>query len=297
MIIYSASPDIEDDAFATIHPLVKTCIKKGDAASDALVIGHLKEFIPIVAILLKVRGEAVRAMGDSLRDVYSVIKADTTDVGARRISLVVLRGAELLLPWMPVRRHHTTSSLGSNTCFPPIGDELLTGDALLQKEVTARTGELSCVVLSPSCDLVVRSGCLQKILVASCGPVSTFLKAAAVGDATTGVEKLKKSLPKHLTADQVSGYFCLPALPESLPMMVVDVKSLDLVSRSDIGKGGEHRYHRVTSVDSPFRERIAWAYIQVAGRPGVPDLDAMKMAETLIDIVKSPTPGTHAQSN
>ena len=32
-------------------------------------------------------------------------------------------------------------------------------------------------------------------------------------------------------------------------------------------------YIRVVSIDSPFREQIAWAYLNTAGRPGVPDRD------------------------
>jgi hypothetical protein len=30
---------------------------------------------------------------------------------------------------------------------------------------------------------------------------------------------------------------------------------------------------RVASVDSPFREQIAWAFVQIAGRPALPDRD------------------------
>ena len=55
--------------------------------------------------------------------------------------------------------------------------------------------------------------------------------------------------------------------------MTAELKRLQLIDLKLIGENDECEYCRVASVDSPFREMITWAYLQVTGRPGLPDRD------------------------
>jgi CTP synthase len=50
------------------------------------------------------------------------------------------------------------------------------------------------------------------------------------------------------------------------------LRDLELIPVDGIA-GDAAKYLRVASVDSPFREQIAWAFVQIAGRPAVPDRD------------------------
>ena len=54
--------------------------------------------------------------------------------------------------------------------------------------------------------------------------------------------------------------------------MAADLRELELISLSDIGLK-DKPFIRIASLDSPFRELVSWAYVQVSGRPGLPDRD------------------------
>ena len=55
--------------------------------------------------------------------------------------------------------------------------------------------------------------------------------------------------------------------------MAAQLRKLELLSITDEGFEGADgaTYDRVASIDSPFREALSWAYLQIAGRPGLPD--------------------------
>ncbi len=57
--------------------------------------------------------------------------------------------------------------------------------------------------------------------------------------------------------------------------MTACLRDLELIGVDRVAASGEagKDYRRICSVDSPFREQLAWAYLQIAGRPGVPDRD------------------------
>jgi len=46
---------------------------------------------------------------------------------------------------------------------------------------------------------------------------------------------------------------------------------------------GEAGFTRIASIDSPFREQIAWAHLQIAGRPGVPERDIDKWTQEILE--------------
>ena len=84
-------------------------------------------------------------------------------------------------------------------------------------------------------------------------------------------DRLRKAV---LTQGFYQSVIMVPALSGAIPPMAANLKDLQLIPIGDIGSG--KAYERVASVDSPFKETIAWAYLQIACRPGLPerDLDA-----------------------
>ena len=75
--------------------------------------------------------------------------------------------------------------------------------------------------------------------------------------------------------------------------MVANLKRLELLEWEQIRLGGDEndedqpardgRFKRVASTDSPFREMVVWAYLRVAGRPGLPDIDVEAWLDMLSD--------------
>ena len=152
--------------------------------------------------------------------------------------------------------------------IPPLEDNLLTGDILFVHGGDRNTPESFRLLLSPSCDLVVRSNGKSKIdwaLVAKCEPLQKYVNSVK---ATAKIHSgdLAKRLPGFLSQPHVGGCVPLPALIE------------------DIGPREENdqKYLRLASIDSPFREYIVWAFLTVTGRPGIPERDLNEWAQEII---------------
>ena len=74
--------------------------------------------------------------------------------------------------------------------------------------------------------------------------------------------------------------------------MTAELKRLELIELSKIGENEESEYHRVISVDSPFREMIIWGYTQGAGRPGLPERDFKSWAKEICSGIANLNEGT-----
>lgn len=280
LIFYSALIQQQHEDWAK-HDFIRCCRKAMKSESE--IVGILNDFQPHIETLRAVRLEAVTSIGRSLRDVCSVIWSESDDDDERNelIGRIVRRrvaafmdgaetGEKKLNPW-------------EQYVYPPICPNLLTGDILKSSSSTNSADPSDYrVVLSPSCDLA--HGKIDNVLVACCEKADSFLKAIELDGAAK--PKLVKSLPKHLTADQKGGVICLPNLQGKIPLMAVDLKKLELIPLKDIDPQHDTssgKFHRVASVDSPFRERISFAFAQISTRPGLPDTDYSKMAESIAD--------------
>ena len=70
--------------------------------------------------------------------------------------------------------------------------------------------------------------------------------------------------------------------------MMADLRDLELIPLAKIdGIHGGKEYARIASIDSPFREAVTWAYLQNAGRPGLPDRDLEAWCGEILDSVKA----------
>ena len=157
---------------------------------------------------------------------------------------------------------------------PPIGSNIKLGDILRKADGEYDNPASFRVVLTPSCDLVASGGREPKVdnvLVACCCSMREGLDLTSLKGMR--LAKLKDRLPGTVLS---YGYFeaviPFPSLKGRIPTMAAYLRDLEFIPVGDIGIS-EKAFLRVASVDSPFRELIAWAYLQIACRPGLPDRD------------------------
>ncbi len=288
LVFYTAFPDLLKGDQRLEHPLIKV-VKKG-SGSEHEVMGCILEFVSHVSAINQAGREIRWALNLALREVASRVFESTKDV--KQIPETLTRSARRRVA---ATMDEELSTGGPNLktwehylCPPTTTGHLLTGDVIRK-----RTGDESeptsyAIILTPSCDLACdekRKPKVARTLVALCKGVQRLLQDLSPAD-RKNQEECKKRLRLMLT--QGHGHSCLPvpALPGKFPPMAADFRELKLIELSDIGDDRE--YVRVASVDNPFRELVAWAYILNAARPGLPDRDFDSWAEEIFDALPDP---------
>jgi CTP synthase len=291
LVFHSAHDEPGEPAVPPKHPFVKFVKKR--RGSDDEVAGYLQAFLPHVRAIRGVNKEIVAVAQGVLRDVSTPIW-DAQPEGPEREEILKRAARRRVAATMDL----TTISGGKpmraweQYVLPALGTDLLTGDLLCAAGGDSKNPANYRLVLSPSCDMVTGEGRkpLANILVARCEDTKGFLRAA--GFATAPPKTLRKHLPTALTRDQCGGYIPLPELPGIIPAMAAGLRELELIPLSTIGNviGNGITYYRLASVDSPFRERIAWAYLQISGRPGMPEYDSIAFADSIVKATETPKP-------
>ena len=145
-------------------------------------------------------------------------------------------------------------------------------------------------MLTPSCDLVAggNRAPVDEVLVARCVSVrdpEILRRNNLKADASA------QKIGKTLCGDGHTDMIVLPKLHGAWPTMVLDLKRLELMERAKVGlsdiAGAADEFVRVASMDSPFRERVAWRFVATCGRPGLPDFDRVCLEQ---DIAAAATP-------
>lgn len=167
--------------------------------------------------------------------------------------------------------------------YPPMKNHLLVADIL--RKISEETdldkvgqAEEYAIILTPSCDMA--NGKTNKILIAQCTKKSDFSQTKLGKDKITdknGKNKIDR-VAKELNTGYNSSKVALPELPSVIPYCTVNLKLLNQVLSSEIALSKEeindnHKYYRVASVNSPFREQIVWAHMINSCRPGMPNRD------------------------
>jgi len=166
---------------------------------------------------------------------------------------------------------------------PPLARDTQLGDLLMVEGGSSEDPNAFRVVLTPSCDLERSGGRAAKVksvLVARCCSIKKAITLTSLGQ--MNAKKLKSRLPSTVLTH---GYFetilPLPGLVGRIPCMAANLRDIELIPLDRIAnEGGD--FKRVASMDSPFRELVAWSYTQVAGRPGLPDRDFQKWTEEIL---------------
>ena len=126
------------------------------------------------------------------------------------------------------------------------------------------------VVLTPSCDLVLRSASMKAdmVVLAECLPLDGFKeyqdwKSKSISKNRELLRKLLTSRPKG----QEDRYFYLPAA-WNVPDVVADLQSVTSIPCKEL-----ESYRKMASLDSPFAEALSYQFNRYMGRVGMPDLD------------------------
>ena len=269
VIIHSANPDVPPEQ---TNSFVRE-ITKGQH-SPQKVLEAIRELRPHVQALKEAEQDirnsfsiAMRDVAPSAFDIYAdgdQRKYAVRRAGRRRLAALmdeISEDGQVLASW-------------EQYLSPPVSKDVLLGDVLRKAEGNWTDPASFRVVLTPSCDLVSSAGReakVENVLVARCCSTKDGFDLTSWEGISTG--KLRDRLIKTVLS---RGYFetimPLPALERRIPTMVANLRQLELIPIGDIGTGSKP-FLRIASLDSPFRELTSWSYVDVAGRPGVPDRD------------------------
>lgn len=176
--------------------------------------------------------------------------------------------------------------------YPPVQKTLLVADILRLcseegNKDSAGLAEEYCVILTPSCDMA-RAKDGQIILIAECQGADRFSNDAKLSKGEKSgketYDKKKDGLIRALHTGYNASKVALPQLPNKIPYMTIDLKSIKQATIGEIALSEKEinentKYYRVASVNSPFREQIVWAHMINSCRPGMPERNMDEWAE------------------
>lgn len=267
VIVYTAfggplTPPVPDS-----HPFVKLVVK--GVGTQAAVVQHLRDFTPLVAAIESVHREVDAVLQRVLRDTVGAAVIPGTE--AAHLVHAARRRVAAMMDEKTATEGRTLFSW-EQYLVPALGGDPLTGDVLRRRGAAPTDPTAFRIVLSPSCDLVVGRN-EPTVLVAKCSSVDRMKQRLQLSP--TNAQRAANAIKSQvLTQGHWSGYLPLPAFPGRIPLMVANLKDLEVIQFSAIqSTEGESEYERVASIDSPFREQVAWAFLTTVARPGMPDRD------------------------
>lgn len=288
IVFYSAFPDRVDEKYYR-HAFVKR-VQKG-SGSEALLLSTIKEFEPYINDLRVVEGEIRSQLPYVFRDVadHAFRQFPAPGDAQQRQEIIRRAGRRRLAGLMDILRGDVLEPW-EQYITPPITEHYMLGDVLRPKAADPANPDPSDyrIVLTPTCDLAENPSKGRKpkatsILVARCHPYPKWLDSTDMKGMANN--KLKEKLPRFvLMPGYYSGLVPLPEMKGVIPHMAADVKDLQLIPLEDAKKD----FVVAASIDSPFREMISWAYIQMAGRVGLPDRNCDKWCDELLASTSTP---------
>ena len=93
-----------------------------------------------------------------------------------------------------------------------------------------------------------------------------------------GARKLRERLPSLSNQGRFDRTLPFPESSGRIPTMIADLRDPEPVDLDEVARG-DGEFERVASLDSPYREMVAWACVRAAARPGLPDRDTEFRAE------------------
>ena len=266
--------------------------------SEAQVLAKLREFVPVANMIRSVHQDFDGRIREALRDSVDALGSQIQrrdESQAAVLSRAVRRQVAARVDLAASAK--TTLRAWERFLVPPLGGDLLTADLLRRRHADWNDPEAFCIVLTPSCDLVGsgnRTPKVEQVLVAWCAPLRKLGKM----DLNAGqplTRNQRNSLRPILTDGMLGQHLVVPEFRGHVPLMAANLKSLELVEwdRIDLLLDGENKATpepellRVASTDSPFRETVAWAYLRVTGRPGVPETDIDRWLDNISEHLES----------
>lgn len=287
LIVYSGRLEHLNDEVKG-HPLVEV-VSKG-SGSELRVAEKVLRMQPIVCSLDETRGKVESELSIVLKDVAPIvfeslelINGDALHMFERAcIRRLAAMADEPAAAW-------GRQAAWEQYVFPPLSGDIRLGDVLQVADASVLAPDKFRVVLTPSCDLVNGVGGNAKVgsvLVARCCSNAEGLRRSGIMGARANTVK-----SRMLTQGFLASIVPVPALPDMIPSMMADLTDLELIPICEVRREGNGIYRIVASMDSPFRELVSWAYLQSAGRPGLPNRDLDSWADEIVASAK-PEPGS-----
>ena len=238
--------------------------------------------------------ESVRKLREEIDAVIHNVLRDTAGEGHVPVddaNYLLHAGRRRIAATMDERtvRDNREMACWEHYLVPAIGKDCLTGDILHKTGATKLVAESYRLMLSPSCDLA-RGGKIVGALVAKCHAPAKMLEVFKKAVKPSDDKDLKRQLMSLVLSQGAwNGWFPLPAFAETIPEMVANLKDVEVVPLEAIHSedAATMAFERIASIDSPFREQVAWAFLTTAARPGMPDRDLKPWAEALMLLASS----------
>ena len=291
IIVYSAQPD----SISTVHPLVKK-IPKGQSGVQT-VISEIAKLRPVIAAITEAESHIKSKFAEALRDVAPPVYESLGGEHKHLTETIVRSSRRRLAASMDQQAESEKLAAWEIYLCPPIeASSLQLGDVLVKTVAADDTGNESqtnsildptefFVVLTPSCDLADsgnRSPKVSKLLAARCCSVNRFKDKVYPNISKKKFEDRIES--ELLTPGHKNEFIPLPKFSNKIPNMLADLRDLCLISVNEVGKPSPNdKYIRVASIDSPYREMIAWVYSNFTGRPGLPDRDFNNWIDEIVN--------------
>ena len=279
IIFYTALPDvsmsISNAPFVqTVSKIALDPITDLKVAIEKVVSSGLPRLLQSVSNHL---ADVERAfMADFVEDNWPSLVDRPEDVSyllSRRLSVSFEEGAESLAQELGQVELTTRADVVHPTRYyvQPPNSTYRMGDLLATPSSTEENAdERLYVVLTPSCDLVLRSGSMKPdfVVLSECLPLDSFKeyqdwKSAPSSKNEERLRRLLTSRPKG----QEDRYFYLPAA-WNVPDVVADLQSVTSIPCKEL-----ESYRKIASLDSPFAEALSYQFNRYMGRVGMPDLD------------------------
>jgi CheY-like chemotaxis protein len=179
---------------------------------------------------------------------------------------------------------------------PAAAPQLRMGDIIRRATGSINDIDAYRVILTPSCDMVPSRLRVNQVLAAKCVSVSEYTSKLSLSqNAAKAIEKLKS----HLSEPQFAGLVPMPGLREVLPIMAISLRNTVLLDVAALPMRGvessDKEFVLVASLDSPYREWLAWAHLQIACRPGLPVRDDDAWAREIVESLPHDEPGNVAE--
>ncbi len=256
---------VEQEKYSS--PLVNF-VNKGD---DTPVKEFISKIAPYIDCIREVRSDTHKAMRKSFDFFSMAINDSITDSGV--ISSLC---GNRIKAYFDHEISGKDMPIWSQYIYPIISDDFSTGDIIRLKNPASDVDYENnfFVILSQSCDMAHKK--IKHVLLAKCFPIERLLKVNK-GNGNF-YERSAEELKAIFNTGFLNQWFPLPGIENVMPNVAVNLKNLSLVKLEDLPR----KYDKKLSLSSPYKERLIWAYMQTACRPGVPDLDIEKWCDYLM---------------
>lgn len=181
--------------------------------------------------------------------------------------------------------------------YPPVLEHFVVADILrkVSDEMDVNSigkPEEYAIILTPTCDLARAKETASVMITTGGESRANFCKDFYLSkdediSSVTGKSK-HEDMRRLLTQGTHASKVAIPELKNKIPYMCFNLKKVEIVLNSEIAvnefdiDAAKHKYYRIATINSPYREQLVWAYMNTACRPGVPERDYLEWAEGMI---------------